>query len=112
MNDFAIRLIILAASIYLVGKLTRLFHVKDFLTAIIAALLLALVNLVVRPVLIILTIPLTILTFGLFLFFINGFMLLLVSKLVPTFKVYGCFTAALSAFLISLVNLFLHRLLP
>jgi putative membrane protein len=112
MNEFVIRIIILAASIYLVGKLTRLFQVEDFLTAIITALLLAVVNAIVRPILIILTFPVTILTFGLFLLFINGFSLLIVAKLVPKFKIEGCFTAAIASLLISLTNLLLDGLLP
>jgi len=111
MNDFVIRILILAVSIYLVGKLTRLFIVEDFLTAIISALILAVVNAVVRPFLILFTLPITILTFGLFLFLINGFSLIIVSRLVPKFKVNGCFTAAVAAVLISIFNIILDWLI-
>jgi len=110
MNEFVIKILILACSIYLVGRLTKLFIVEDFITALISALILAVVNAVVRPFFILITLPLTILTFGLFLFLINGFSLIIVSSLVPKFKIHGCFTAALAAILISLVNIILDWL--
>ncbi|HPR17816.1 MAG TPA: phage holin family protein [Candidatus Cloacimonadota bacterium] len=108
MNTVIIRFLILAFSIYLVGKLTNLFHIDNFATAILAAILLAAVNAIVRPVMIFLTLPITFLTLGIFLLFINGFCLLLVSKLVPQFQVKGCFTAALASILISIVNMLLE----
>ncbi len=108
MQGFFIRILILAFSIYLVGKITRLFIVEDFLTAIITAILLAIVNTFVRPVLIILTLPITILTLGLFLLIINGISLLIVSSLVPKFKIKGCLNAAVAALLISIVNIILE----
>ncbi|KQC09287.1 MAG: hypothetical protein APR54_03760 [Candidatus Cloacimonas sp. SDB] len=111
MNDFIIKILILAVSIYLVGKITRLFVVTDFVTAIISALLLALVNMIIRPVLVLLTLPITIITLGLFLFIINGFSLMIVASLVPKFKVKGCLSAAAAAFLISLTNLLLETLI-
>ncbi|MFC1887247.1 phage holin family protein [Candidatus Cloacimonadota bacterium] len=110
MNEFVIRIILLAVSIYLVGKLTKLFIVEDFQTAIISALLLAVVNALVRPIIIFLTLPITILTLGLFLLFINGLSLLIVSKLVPKFNINGCATAAVAAILISITNMILEWL--
>lgn len=111
MNEFIIRIIILAFSIYLVGRLTRIFYVEDLFTAIISALLLALINMFIRPLIIFLTLPLTILTLGLFLLLINGLCLLIVAALVPRFRLHGCFTAALAALLISLTNLVLDWLI-
>jgi len=111
MTTIIIKFLILAFSIYVVGKTTRLFQVDDFFTALIAALILALVNAVIRPILIFLTIIPTILTLGLFLFIINGFCLIIVSKLVPKFKVEGCFTSAIAAILISVVNMILEYLI-
>jgi putative membrane protein len=105
MIDFFLRLLILALSIYLVGKITKLFIVEDFLTAIITALVLALVNLIIRPVLVLLTFPLTILTLGIFLLFVNGLCLIIVSALVPRFKIAGCLNSAIAALLISVTNL-------
>ena len=108
MQGFFIRILILAFSIYLVGKITRLYIVEDFLTAIFTAILLAIVNTFVRPVLIIFTLPITILTLGLFLLIINGISLLIVSSLVPKFKIEGCLNAAVAALLISIVNIILE----
>jgi putative membrane protein len=110
MNDFVIRIILLAVSIYLVGKLTRLYIVEDFLTAILSALILAVVNAIVRPVVIFLTLPITIVTLGLFLFLINGLSLLIVARFVPKFKINGCGTAAIASIFISLTNLILEWL--
>ena len=110
MEALLIKFLLLAVSIFIVGKVTRLFQVKDFLTAFLAALLLALVNAVVRSILIILTFPLTLLTLGIFLLFINGFSLIIVSKLIPRFQIKGCFTSTVAAILISLVNVILEWL--
>jgi len=111
MNDFAIHIIILSVSIYFVGRLTKLFYVEDFFTAVVSALILAIVNAVIRPILIFLTFPLTILTLGFFLLLINGFSLIIVSRIVPKFKIGGCLTAALAAILISFTSLILDWLI-
>lgn len=70
------------------------------LTLVMAALLLGLVNALLRPLVILLTLPLTVLSFGLFLLVINAGMILLVSRVVPGFEVTG-FTAALLAAVIT-----------
>lgn len=70
------------------------------MTLFLAALLLGLVNAILRPLLILLTLPLTVLTFGLFLLLINAGMILLVSRIIPGFQVAG-FTPALLAALIT-----------
>lgn len=110
MPNLLIKFLLLAVSIYLVGKATRLFEVKDFFTAFLAAILLAVINTIVRPFLIFITFPLTLITLGFFLLFINGFCLIIVSKLVPSFKIKGCFASALAALLISILNVMLEWL--
>ncbi len=110
MTDFFLRLLILALSIYLVGKITKLFVIEDFITAIIIAVILALVNVIIRPVLVLLTFPLTILTLGIFLLFVNGLCLIIVSALVPRFKIAGCLNSAIAALFISITNLVLEWL--
>ena len=110
MTDFFLRLLILALSIYLVGKITKLFIVEGFITAIITAIILALVNVIIRPVLVLITFPLTILTLGIFLLFVNGLCLIIVSALVPRFKIVGCINSAIAALLISVTNLTLEWL--
>ena len=79
--------------------------------ALLAALLLGIVNTILRPILVILTFPLTLLTFGLFLLIINGFMLWLVSALVKGFYVEGFWGAVIGSILISLVSWVLSRIL-
>lgn len=111
MENFLLKVLISALAIFLVGKATRLYHVYDFLTAFFAALVLALINMLIRPLLIILTLPLTIITFGIFLLFINGFCLMLVSYIVPKFKINGCLHATIAAIFISIVTILLEYLI-
>lgn len=79
---------------------------------IVSALLLGFANAVIRPILIILTLPLTVLTLGLFLLVINAIMLLLVSALVRGFSISGFWTAFFAGILISILSLALGALLP
>jgi putative membrane protein len=71
-----------------------------------AALLLGLANAVIRPIIIVLTIPLTIVTFGFFLLVINALMMLLVSSLVSGFKVSGFWTAFFASIFIAVLSFF------
>ena len=79
---------------------------------IVSALLLGLANAVVRPLFVILTLPLTLLTLGLFLLVINASMLLLVSWLVPGFRINGFWTAFFASIFISVLSLALEALAP
>ncbi|RPA69100.1 phage holin family protein [Cyclobacteriaceae bacterium YHN15] len=79
-------------------------HVADFLTGVIVAALLALLNLTVKPLLIILTIPITILTLGLFLLVINAILILLAAEIIPGFSVDGFWWALLFALILGLIN--------
>lgn len=85
------------------------FHVENIGAAIGASLILAIVNILVRPILILLTLPATILTLGLFLFVINALMLLLVNRFVGEgFIIDGFGIALLIALLMSLLNMILN----
>lgn len=77
----------------------------------ISALLLGLVNAVVKPVVIILTIPLTLITFGFFLLVINALMMLLVSVLVPGFRISGFWTAFFASIVVTLISIFAGMLI-
>jgi putative membrane protein len=70
-----------------------------------SALLLGFANAVIRPIIIILTIPLTLITFGLFLLVINALMMLLVSALVPGFRISGFWTAFFASIVVTLLSL-------
>lgn len=79
-------------------------HVSDFLTGVIVAALIALLNLTVKPLLIILTIPITILTLGLFLLVINAILILLAAEIIPGFSVDGFWWALLFGLILGLIN--------
>lgn len=94
---------VLAASWFLDG-----IRVSGFLPALFAAGLLGILNAVLRPVIIVLTLPINILTIGLFTFVINAFLLKIVSYLIPGFDVYGFWTAVFGAIIIGGVSWFLN----
>lgn len=99
-----------AISLLIVAHIVPGFQVQSFGTALIAALIIGLLNATVGLVLKILTFPLTILTFGLFLFVVNALVLLLASDLVAGFLVAGFGTALLAAIVLALVQMVLRRL--
>ncbi len=110
---FAIRLIINMVAILIVSYLfPKMIRVDGFLAALVAAFLLGIVNTILRPVLVFLTFPITLVTLGLFLLIINGLMLWLVSALVKGFYVSGFWGAVLGSILISIVSWILSRVLP
>lgn len=78
--------------------------VDDFLTGIVIAALLALLNITIKPVLIFLTIPITLVTLGLFLLVINAFLVIIASMIVPGFAVDNFWWALLFSLILSLVN--------
>jgi putative membrane protein len=83
---------------------------NGFVPALLAALVLGLVNAVIRPVLLILTLPINILTLGLFTLVINALLILLTSALVPGFSVSGFWSALVFAIVLFFVNFALHSL--
>jgi putative membrane protein len=110
---FIIRLLINVAAILIISYLfPKMIWVDGFWPALIAAFLLGIVNTILRPILVFFTLPLTLLTFGLFLFVINGLMLWLVAALVRGFHVSGFGGAVLGSILISLVSWIFSRFLP
>ena len=84
--------------------------VSSFGAALVAALVLGLVNAVVRPVLVLLTLPVTILTLGLFIFVLNGLLFWMVGSWLPGFDVGGFWSGVLGAILFSLVSWLLSAL--
>ena len=80
-------------------------HIDSFGTALVAALVLGLANAVIRPILVLLTLPVTILTLGLFIFVVNALCVLLVASLVPGFHT-GFMQALIATIVLSIVNLF------
>jgi putative membrane protein len=101
--SFLIRLLLSAIAFMLAAYLLPGVHVDDFLTALVAAIVLAILNALVKPVFILLTIPITFITLGLFLLVINALIILLVDLLVPGFRVDGFWWALLFSIILSLI---------
>jgi putative membrane protein len=93
-----------AVAIYLVAALLPGVRVDSVQDAILAGAVLGVVNTIVRPVLVILTLPITILTLGLFYFVVSAFCLWLTSRLLDGFEVSGLFTTLIGAVLVGLVS--------
>ncbi len=94
MLSLLLRWVLNAAALLAVAYIYQGVHVDSFVAAAIAALVLGLVNAVIRPILVLLTLPVTILTLGLFIFVINALLFWFVAEIVKGFSVTG-FTAAL-----------------
>ena len=103
--NFIVRLLVTALVAFGLARILPGIHVDTYWTALVFALVLALINAFVRPILVILTIPITILTFGLFLLVINALIVLLVSKFVNGFSVDGFWWALLFGLLLSIHSL-------
>ena len=109
---FIIRLLITMAAILIIAYLVpTVIRVDGWMAALVAAFLLGIINAFIRPVVVLLTLPLTVVTFGLFLLVINGLLLWLVSAIVRGFHVNGFWGALLGAILISIVSWILSRFL-
>lgn len=108
--NFIIRLFLSAIAVIIASYLLPGVHVEDFLDALIVAALLALFNAVVKPVLVILTIPITLLTLGLFLLVINAVLILLVDAVAGGFEVDSFWWALAFSLILSLIVAVFDRL--
>ncbi|MDP3982684.1 MAG: phage holin family protein [bacterium] len=99
-----LNLVLQAVAVYATAYIIPSVHVADAITALIVALLLAVVNTILKPVLILLTLPVTIITLGLFTFVINALLVLLVDRLVAGFSVDGFLTALIFSFIVSFIS--------
>jgi putative membrane protein len=102
--NFLTRLLISAAAVLLSSYLIDGVVINGFVSALIVALFLGLLNVLFKPILLILTIPLTILTFGLFLFVINAIIVLMVDGVVAGFSVSSVWTAILFSLILSIIT--------
>ena len=107
---FIIRLCISALSLGLAAYLIPGIHVQGWTTLFLAAFLLGLVNAIVKPILVLLTLPITVVTLGLFLFILNAAMLGLVAWLLPGFAIAGLVPAILGWLVMTVVGAILTRL--
>lgn len=107
---FILQLIISTLAVLITSYLLPGVKIEDnsFLTALVVAAVLAFLNAVLKPIMIILTIPVTIFTFGLFLLVINALIILLAGKLVDGFHVSGFWSALLFSLILSLITAILE----
>lgn len=97
-------------ALFIVANVVPNFHYRDWISLAIAALVLGLLNAIIRPILVILTFPLTVVTLGLFLFVLNALMLELTAWLVPGFEINGFGWAIVGAIVLALVSLVTNRI--
>jgi putative membrane protein len=108
LTTFIVQWAITALSLWVASHLFRGVRLADLASLWVAALLLGMANSMVKPLLIVLTLPLTVLTFGSFLLVINALMVLLVAKLVRGFEVSGFWTALFASLFISMFGFLLE----
>jgi putative membrane protein len=104
MIQFALHLVVTAALLSVVGYMVSGIDVDDGTAAVIGALVLGFANAFIRPILVVLTLPITFLTLGLFVWVVNAFMLKLTAAVVPGFKVEGFWAAMVGSLLLGILN--------
>jgi putative membrane protein len=104
MTGFLLRAVIAAGGLWLASRWVGGFAITSTATLLIAAALLGVVNAVVRPIAVVLTFPITIVTLGFFLLVINAGMVSLVAWVLPDFTIAGFWPAVLGALVVSLVS--------
>ncbi|MGB7395354.1 MAG: phage holin family protein [Pricia sp.] len=106
-----LRILLSALAVVILSKVLPHVSVDTYFTAIIVAIVLSFLNFLVKPILVILTLPVTILTFGLFLLVINAVLILLADRLIDGFMVDGIWWALLFSLLLSFLQSLLFSLL-
>lgn len=102
--NFLIRILVIAAVSFGLAHILNGIHVVDFWTALVFAVVLALLNMFVKPLLILFTLPVTFVTLGLFLFVINALVVLLASKVVDGFSIDNFWWALLFSIILSIIT--------
>lgn len=108
MAGLLIRWLIITLAIIFASYVLEGIEVKGFFSAVFAAAALGILNALFRPILIILTLPINVLTLGLFTFLINALMLKMASGIIPGFEVHGFWTAIFGSLIISVISWFLN----
>lgn len=104
MTGFLVHWLVMALALFITTRLVGGIQVNSYTTLAVAALVIGFVNALVRPVLLILTLPLTILTLGLFYLVVNGACLMLAAALVPGFSVQSWGAAIIGALVLSILG--------
>ncbi len=106
-----IRILITSGLVLVIAHFMRSVEVADFQTALIVAVVLGLLNVFIKPILVLLTLPVTIISLGLFLFVINAFIILMCSKLVGGFKVNSFWTALIFSIILSVCQSIAYKII-
>jgi putative membrane protein len=109
MQKWLIRIIVCAVNVFILAYILPGIEIKDMFTALIVAVVLSFLDAIVKPLLILLTLPATILTLGVFLFVINACIILLDDYFVHGFKVESFWHALLFSVLLSFFNSLVHK---
>lgn len=107
LSEFLAHWAITALALWVASAIFSGIRFSDKQSLFVAALLLGFANAIVRPVLIVLTLPLTLITFGFFLLVINALVIMLVAAIVPGFKVSGFWTAFFASIFIAIFSFFI-----
>lgn len=99
-----VKLLLNALAVFALSEILNGVEVNGYLGAVIVAVVLSILNLLVKPILVILTLPVTMLTLGFFLFIVNALIVLLADKLVDGFRVDGLWTAVIFSILLCIVQ--------
>ena len=106
-----VRWLVNALALYITALLLPGIQLRGVVATLVAAAILGIVNAIIRPLLLMLTLPLNVVTLGLFTFVINALMLLLTSAIVPNFRIQGFGWALVGAVLLSIISFLLTHLI-
>lgn len=112
MKGWVLRWLLSGLALILTSAIISGIEITTFMAALFAALILGIVNAVIRPIILLLTLPINIISLGLFTIIINGFMLKITSGVVNGFDVSGFWSATLGAILLSVISGALNMLIP
>ncbi|MBI4680945.1 MAG: phage holin family protein [Nitrospirae bacterium] len=104
-KNYVLRWLINAVGLFIVSKLMASIEIDGILTAVVAAAVIGIINIFLRPILIILTLPINILSLGLFTLVINGLIFYFVGNIVEGFHVAGFLAAFIGALILSIINI-------
>lgn len=110
MQKWLITILVCAVNVFILAYILPGVEIRDMFTALWVAIVISILNLFVRPLLIILTLPATVLTLGLFLFVINACIILIADHFIGGFNIVGFWYALLFSLLLSILNSFIHKI--
>jgi putative membrane protein len=111
MVGILIILLLNSIAVYVTSAILPGVKLENFMTALVVAVVLGLINTFIRPIVLLLTLPINILTLGLFTFVIMGFLTLVVTWIVPGFEVANFWWAMLFALVLAIINTFLSSMI-